>query len=681
MLSVASAVVFAADVPITRTEPVVVTATRFQDRYTEKPVNLLVITADDIRASPAKTVPDLLAEQAGIAIHDFFGNNAATTTVDMRGFGITGTQNTLILVDGRRAADIDLSGVQWSAVPLHSIDRIEIVRGGGSVLYGEGATAGVINIITRSPPRGKTELTLRGSVGSYDTREGTVSASIGVGAASLGLIGSHLESNGYRRNNHNRQTNALADVRWSGTPGEFILKLSADDQGIRLPGARQVQPSAGVNELVSDRRGAQTPLDWAQREGRRALFDWIRRTSFGELTIEAGWREKIQRSFFDQQGFPDFRDIDLSVWSLTPRIKVNVPVFGRANTLTAGVDWYSWDYVLKRSNAQGNVGRPFNRVDAQEDTVGVYALSLTDQLSVSAGARREHLRIDATDRFDPTAPGGAFGSGAPPGSQRLYQHAYELGARYQLSPAAAVIAKTARSYRFANVDEIYETSAAFTSEFQFLRPQTARSHELTFELARSAGRTRATLFQIDVDDEIHLDPFTTGVGNRNLPPSRRQGVELEVLARPHAQLNLSATYSYIRARFREGVLAGSAFSQENVTIGGKTVPLVPRHKANVRASWDFTPETRLSGLVTYVSDQFMDNDEPNSLGTRIPSYTLLDLKLTHRIGEWLLAASLNNVFDKKYYNYAVRSQFVADRYNAYPLPERNGMITVEYRLR
>jgi iron complex outermembrane receptor protein len=684
MLALASAAASPAEPPLTRTEPVVVTATRFQDRVTDKPVNLVVITADDIRSSPAKTVPDLLAEQAGIAIHDFFGNNAATTTVDMRGFGITGTQNTLILVDGRRVVDIDLSGVQWSAVPLHSIERIEIVRGGGSVLYGEGATAGVINIITRSPPPGTRELTLRGSVGSYDTREGAAHGGIALGSVRLGVIGSHFESDGYRRNNHNRQTNALAQLRWSGAPGEFILKLSADDQGIRLPGARQVQPSAGVNELVTDRRGAQTPLDWAQREGRRALFDWIRATPFGEVTVEAGWREKIQRSFFDQQGFPDFRDIDLAVWSLTPRVKVNVPVLGRANTLTAGVDWYSWDYVLKRSNAPGSIAQPFNRVDAREDTIGVYALdtlSLTEQVSVSMGARREHLRLDATDRFNPSAPGGAFGSGAPAGSQRLNEHAYELGMRYQVLPAAAVIAKTARSFRFANVDEIYETSPAFTSEFQFLRPQTARSHELTFELARAAARTRATLFQIDVDDEIHLDPFTTGVGNRNLPPSRRQGVELEILARPHAKLNVAGSYSYIRARFREGVLTGGASTQENVNIAGKTVPLVPRHKASLRASWDFTPETRLSGLLSYVSDQFMDNDEPNSLGTKIPSYTLLDLKLTHRIGEWLLAASVNNVFDKKYYNYAVRSQFVADRYNAYPLPERNGMLTLEYRLR
>ncbi|MGV3628187.1 MAG: TonB-dependent receptor plug domain-containing protein, partial [Betaproteobacteria bacterium] len=132
-------------------DTVVVTASRFKERYDDKPVNMTVISAEDIRRSPAKTVPDLLAEQAGVQIHDFFGNNAATTTIDLRGFGITATQNTLILVDGRRVSDIDQSGVQWSAVPLANVERIEIVRGGGSVLYGDGAVAGVINIITRSP--------------------------------------------------------------------------------------------------------------------------------------------------------------------------------------------------------------------------------------------------------------------------------------------------------------------------------------------------------------------------------------------------------------------------------------------------------------------------------------------------------------------------------------------------
>ena len=700
VLSAAAWSVIAADIPITRTEPVVVTATRFADRYEDKPVNMTVITAEDIRRSTAKTVPDLLAEQAGIAVRDLFGNNAAAATVDMRGFGITGTQNTLILVDGRRVNDIDLSGVQWSAVPLGAIERIEISRGGGSVLYGDGATAGVINIITKSPGSTASGLALRGSAGSYDTREFTAQGNFSREEVGINVFGSQLESDGYRRNNRNRQTNALADLRWSGAAGDLSLKLGTDHQGIRLPGARQVQPSAGVDQLSTDRRGAATPLDWAQREGNRALVDWRRDVSFGEFNIGAGWRDKSQRSYFDFGGFPDYREIDLAVWSLTPRVKINTPLLGRANTLVVGLDWYAWDYGLRRSNSTTNIPRPFNTIDARQDTLGLYALNsmrLTESLTVSAGGRRERLRMGATDRFDAAAPGGAFGSGAPAGSQRLYEKAYEVGARYQIVPAAAVMAKTARSYRFANVDEIYETSPAFTNQFQFLRPQTAQSHEIGIEVRRPHVGGRATAFVIDGNDEIHLDPFTTGVGNRNLPPTRRRGLELEANARPFAasdsrpfagldsrsfaQLNLAATYTYVEATFREGVLPGSAFTQANVNLSGKSVPLVSRHKASLRASWDFTPATRLNALLTHVSTQFMDNDEPNNLGVKIPAYTLLDVKLTHRNGPWLLAATVNNVLNERYYNYGVRSQFVRDRYNAYPLPERNGTVSVEYQFR
>ena len=200
--------------------------------------------------------------------------------------------------------------------------------------------------------------------------------------------------------------------------------------------------------------------------------------------------------------------------------------------------------------------------------------------------------------------------------------------------------------------------------------------QLGIEARRGYLGVRANAFVMEVQNEIHLDPFSAGIGNRNLPPTRRRGLELEITANPLTPLRLSAAYAYIDARFREGTLAGSAFG---TSIAGKTVPLVPRHKLNLNASWDFNTATRLTAAAAYVGEQFMDNDEPNSFGVKIPAYTLVDLKLTHRRGAWFFAAALNNVFGEKYYNYAVRSQFVADRYNAYPLPERNGSVSVEYR--
>jgi iron complex outermembrane receptor protein len=684
LLASAAGVAWAAERPVQIAEEVVVTATRFPERYVDTPVNMTVIGAEDIRQSSARTVADILAEQAGIAIHDLFGNNAATTTLDLRGFGATGGQNTLILLDGRRITDIDLSGVQWSAVPLSAVERIEIVRGGGAVLYGDGATAGVINIITRSPGAAENGVSLQGVIGTYSTREAQLSGRYFGDRAGFNVSASHYESDGYRDNNRNRQTNAQADLRWLGERADLTLKLGTDSQGIRLPGARTVQPSAGVDQLQSNRRGTDTPLDYANRDGDRATIDWRHRLAWGEVHFGAGWRNKTQSSYFDFSGFPDYREADLDVLSLTPRLRLPYRVGAADNTLIAGFDWYRWDYRLRRSNASANIGQPVNDVAATQENTAFYVHNtsrVSPDLTLTAGLRAERFTIEASDVFDPAAPGASFGSGALAGSQRESEHAYEIGLRYQVASEIALVSRIGRSFRFANVDEIYETSPAFTNQFQFLQPQTARSYEIGLERRMGATWLRAALFQIDVRDEIHLDAYSTGIGNTNLPRSRRRGLELEGSWSPWKPLAVRGAYTYLNARFVEGTLAGSPFTQSDLVIADRTVPLVPRHKVNLAASWRLAAHTRLNLGLTYVSSQFMDNDEGNTLGVRIPAYTVLDLKLAHQQGSWRLAAAVNNLTNERYYNYAVRSQFVSDRYNAYPLPERSATVTLEYAFR
>ena len=661
-----------------------VTATRFPEKGRSAAPGVTVITAEDIRNSAAKTVPDILSQQAGINVRDLFGNNAASTTVDMRGFGASGTQNTLILIDGRRVSDVDLSGVQWAAVPLGAIDRIEIVRGSGAVLYGDGASSGVINFITRSPGTQKSGVSLEGRYGSYDTRELQLYGNLAGERAGFSMQAIDMASGGYRDNNHNRQHNLMADLYWLPGLGEITLKLAADRQGIRLPGARQIQPSANVNQFITDKRGAQTPLDYASRDGDRALLDWRVTTGFGEFNLSGGWRGKEQKSYFDFGGFPNYRIADLNVLSLTPRVKVTTPLAGHANTLIVGFDSYRWDYRLLVSNAPGNVTRPINTIEAQQQNSAFYlqdTLQLNERLSLTAGARRERLSIDATDRYNATAPGGAFGSGAPAGSQSESSNAYELGVRYQLGAQTSLHARTGSSFRFANVDELYETSAAFTNQFQFLRPQKARTHEVGYETRGAAGHVRAALYTMEVRDEIHLDAFSNGIGNTNLPPSRRRGLELDGQWLATKAVTLGAAYSYIDAQFREGVLPGSAFSQLNVQLAVRSVPLVPRNKLSVNAAWAISANTRLSAVANYVGAQFMDNDEGNTLGVKIPAYTVVDMKLSYRRGPWRAGLAVNNLLGKSYYNYAVRSQFVADRYNVYPLPERNFSVNVAYDFR
>jgi len=232
-----------------------------------------------------------------------------------------------------------------------------------------------------------------------------------------------------------------------------------------------------------------------------------------------------------------------------------------------------------------------------------------------------------------------YGSGAAPGSQRESLWAYEAAVRYRATERGAVVAKTGRSYRYGHIDEIYETSTAFTNQFQFCGRK-LRVHTISaYEWQGYGVWTRATAFVMDVQDEIPLDPFTSGVGNRNLPPSRRQGLELEGRWQATRQLALGGSYTRTDARFREGVFAGGGFALADQVIAGKTVPLVPRDKAHLRAAWAFSERTQLIGAVTYVGSQYMDNDEGNTLGAKIPAYTVADLKLVHREKSWRVSAA------------------------------------------
>src|SRR4030043_232451 len=116
------------------------------------PANVTVITREEIEKSNSQTVIDLVRTEVGVVVRDYYGTGK-TASVDIRGFGETGPLNTLVLVDGRRVNEIDLSGVDWTQIPLDQIERIEILRGPGSVLYGDNAVGGVINIITRKPEK------------------------------------------------------------------------------------------------------------------------------------------------------------------------------------------------------------------------------------------------------------------------------------------------------------------------------------------------------------------------------------------------------------------------------------------------------------------------------------------------------------------------------------------------
>jgi iron complex outermembrane recepter protein len=668
-------------------DAVVVTATRFPEDVRRLPASTTVLSADDIARSAARTLPELLQEQVGFNMRDLFGNNAAQTTIDLRGYGATGAQNTLILIDGRRQNDFDLSGVQWASIPIPMIERIEILRGTGAVLYGDNASAGVVNIVTRSPLKQGNVFEAFGRVGSYETVEGQVYGNYATERFGINALLYGYESEGYRANNRNEQQNAAFNLRWALGQGALDLRFGVDQQELRLPGARLVQPSIGLDQYQSDPRGAQTPNDYASRDGRRAGMTYAQRFGSAEFSIGADYRDKDQRSFFEQGGAPftNYRADKLDLTSVTPKVRLPFSTGSVGHSLVLGVDWNDWDYHSRRTNTPQNLSQPVNVVDVDQESVGFYVqdtLQLTSTTLATLGWRRERAKYKGTDVVDTASPACFFGfcNAAAPIDEVQEEDAWEVGLRQALGAQWSMFGRVGRSFRFVNAEEIYEFSPLGLSEFQLLKPQTAQTYEAGVEWRRGASMLRAAFFHSDVDNEIHLDPFTTGIGNTNLPPSQRRGVELDGKLQVSKTFQLSAGYAYTEAKFKEGTLAGGpAVIGTNLPIGGKTVPLVPEHKLNLAFSWDILPRTRLSGALTAVSEQYRDNDEPNTL-SQIPGYQTVDLKLAQKFSWGRLSLQVNNLFDQDYYTYSARSQFVADRYSVYPLPGTTVSLTAELAL-
>ncbi len=642
----AAASVPAAEPPMSRGDPVIVTATRFTERPQQFPIGVEVIGEEDIRRSSATTLPELLSQRAGIRTRDLSGS--PDVQVDMRGFGIFGDQNTLVLLDGRRVSEYEQATVNWSAIPLSSIERIEVVRGSGAVLYGAGATGGTINIITKAPREGERSAYVHGLVASYDTYGVSAGGNLGGERIALNLHGSYRYSDNYRDNNRLRQGNAAADVRLHRERGFLAVKAGVDDQRLELPG------SLSEAQIAANPRQAATPGDFSNRRG--GYVDVGGEQELGQVKLAANlsYREKdTDASFFVATPFRNNVESRVKVWSFTPRMRIPYAIGGSDNTLVAGLDYDEWQFDAVAGPSI--TGRP----TAEQDDAAIYAqhtTSLTTGTSLAFGGRVQRARYGVND---PTSATADF-------ARKETLRAYEIALRQRIGGGVHLYGKIGSSFRVPNVNDLY---SLFTATVTPIEPQTARDREIGAEVRAGAGHYRVALYRIELSNEIFFDPLT--FTNRNLPPTRRAGVEADARWQ-FGDVQAFVNYTWTNSEFRSGTFGG-------ISIAGNEVPLVPRHAANAGLTWRFMPRTQAHVVVQYVGERPFDADETNTFGRRMPSYSVVDVKLTHEERDWRFDAGVRNLFDEKYFSYGVFTG--SPTFAALPAPQRAVFASAQYRFR
>ena len=631
-----------------------------------------VITREQIVRAPQATLADIIAREAGVQTSSLYGGvNGVGTTIDLRGFGITGAANTLILIDGRRLNDWDLQGFDLSTIAKESIERIEITRGNsGAVLYGDGAVGGVINIVTRHGAGLPNQARVEGGIGSFQTWDGNVSASGSSGAFSAFVNGNIISSDGYRKNNELQEQSAMGDFRWTFNRGSAYFNIAADDQELRLPGSRNINPDPffGFDQLHNDRRGTSTPFDYANKQGARGTLGFTYLLAQGvEAIIDGGLRTKAQQGAF--VSLSSYNDTDLTTRSLTPRVNVTQPLFGLPSRVLAGVDLFDTDYDSQRSSAKHR--SPFLRYDGAQETVAAYwmqTVSVLPDTSISAGGRIQWNGTKANSTFDPSAPG-AFGCfGSPCGANGIpldeseTNRAWHVGLEQGLGAGFTLFGRAAQSFRVPNIDERIGTAFVSVPTDFNLRTQKSDDWEAGMRFGSGGVSIQSSYYDMRLTDEIHYNPVT--FVNANFDPTRRRGVETIASWQLSSEIKLRGNLTYIDARFTEGAFAGNE------------VPMVSPWTGSTSLSWNiFGPQLWLDANLRYYDERYLDGNENNANAVFfVPTNTLVDLKLGGELSNFFWSAAVQNVFDREYYDYGLDASSPGfPFYVFYPQPGRTFM--------
>jgi iron complex outermembrane receptor protein len=624
----------------TQLPTIVVSASRMEQPRVETPASITLITRQEIEASGARDLPQLLQSRGGVQIDSLYGT-AHNASIDMRGFGPTANANTLILVDGRRLNNSgDSAGPDLASIDIERIERIEIVQGSAGTLYGNQAVGGMINIITRTP---QSFANVEAGYGSYNGRSLAVNLNQrGDNGLSARVSAKRERSDNYRDNNHIERLDFNLRLDYEHDSGRFFFEQQGVNDEQQLPG------SLFAEEMAADRRQSAAAYagDYSDTHSDIARIGL-------EQELSTNWRIEGEASFRenDRKFQTSFRAFPGSLSTQTRKVKgFNPRVIGLlpgANdaTMTAGADLERTDYELETSFGPQRLDQSVNALYMQ------ITAPVSPTLSTTLGWRHAKVKNKVntggndSDHLDDSLNVGSIGLVLRP------------------SDTLRLFLRIDENYRFATVDE--HTNVIF-GQPTGIENQTGISYETGVEWRQEDLNAKAMLYRLDLENEISFD--STGFINTNLDKTRREGLILEARWQATPELILAGSFTYT-----DPTITAGAFE-------GNRIPLVSARSAQLSLDWLPTEAWHLYAENTLRSERIFGGDFANAFDT-LPGHGLLNLGGNYHNGPWRLGLRVDNLLDKRYAaSGSVGFDASFTRREAYfPAPERTLWLTARYQ--
>ena len=628
----------------------VVTATGFSDNIENQIKNITVITAEDIQEKGYNTVEDILKQAPGVNITQTgFGS-----AVDIRGQGKFGlgtsgnvskaVSSVKILIDGDIAMDtIDTSHayVPLNTISVNDIERIEIINGGGTVLYGSGTRGGVVNIITKNRTKEGASGKAYYQNSSYGTNKLGFDAGINFNNKFIIDLGyENTNGKGYRKGEKESYDYLKGSLKYNIT----------DNHSLKFKAARYnaEETFAGAlteAQLLKDRKqsGDLSRIE-VERKEYSLGYDGKLTDNF-KLSL-LGYRQNTTKL---SPGVPEtkFKDTKKGI-----NFKGNYE-------LENGNIIFGYNYVdHEGSRKQSVFGTPMISVDLSKKTNSFYLLGrhkIAGNLEGTAGYRYERAEYE-TNRKVPASVMRARGriinvpGRETVGTRKDSNSAYELGLNYKYSDTGNVYVKYERGFRSPAATEFVDYApGAATYTLNNIKTEKFDTYELGFKDMLWNSFVSATVFHTRTNNEIYLNmdhgvaagPATARWTFHNLKATERTGIEL-FAEQYFGKLRVNESFSYVNAKIKKVGDDVSASTTHKFKDGQK-IPGVPSVKATLGLDYEIVDGLKATANLNYYSNA-VDN-----YNKKIPSYSTTDLglKYKHQSG-FGLTAGVKNVFNKKY---------------------------------
>jgi outer membrane receptor protein involved in Fe transport len=558
---------------------VTVTATRTERLATESPTNVTVLDAETVRTSPSRAVDDMLRQVPGFTLLRRSGSVAAHPTsqgVSMRGVGASGASRTLVLANGLPLNDPFGTWVYWNRVPRASIEAIEVMRGGGSDLYGSAAVGGVIHLRTRKPQ----EKTFIGdlSFGERKLAQGSMFVSDVRGDWGYSFAGEAFNTDGYLSsfNPPTATAPAVAGVIDQPVASQYQTGVLTIERQI---GAR-VHAYSNVTYSNESRKNG-TPLTRNDTQFRQMSLgaDFSHRR--GRTTIQLlGGSESFDSTFSTvaarraSETLSSTQHVPLGYGGIQ---QSSVFSLGRHNVV-AGMEFRHARGISNEIQFANNVASVIKNGGSQQ-TFGPFVedvIALSSRANLTLSLRWDHWKNRDISGSEATK---ARWSPKIGGSFRVNSHLSVHGAGYD-------------AFREPTLNELYRPFSignVVTLPNPQLTDERLRGGEAGADFETLHGRIhgRLTAYASRLSGTIaNVTLSATRQQRRNLGNSRARGLETELEIRPFRLWSVTGSYLF----------ADSSVTRypTQVTLQGKRLPQIPRRQYSVQIQGTFLNDYRVN---------------------------------------------------------------------------------------